>query len=132
MKSSVEKFINPDSSKQGREIYFSRKQNQVKPLLLRFNDNTGQLYNNNDNNNKDDNNNNNNNNNSNNFIQNFCSSAFLLCRHITYGKPGNVNFESKLESVQCNATLAVTGAIQRSNRDSIYAELGLESLSATF
>ena len=44
---------------------------------------------------------------------------------IIYGKPGNVNFESKLERVQYNACLAIAGT----NWDSIYAELGLESLS---
>ena len=50
---------------------------------------------------------------------------------MTYnGKPGNVSFESKLERVQYNACLAITGAIHGSNRDSIYVELGLESLSA--
>ena len=56
--------------------------------------------------------------------------------HIDYAdiisdKPGNVNFESKLERVKYNACLAITGAIQGTNRDSIYAELGLESLSAS-
>ena len=49
---------------------------------------------------------------------------------IRYDKPGNVNFESKLERVQYKACLAITGAIQVTNMDSIYAELGLESLSA--
>ena len=47
-----------------------------------------------------------------------------------YGKPGNVNFESKLERVQYNACLAIIGAMQGTSRDSIYVELGLESLSA--
>ena len=42
----------------------------------------------------------------------------------------NVNFESKLERVQYKACLAITGAIQVTNMDIIYAELGLESLSA--
>ena len=45
-------------------------------------------------------------------------------------KPGNVNFESKLERVQYNACLALTDAIRGTNRDSIYAELDLESLLA--
>ena len=48
---------------------------------------------------------------------------------IIYDKPGNVSFESKLERVQCNTCSATTGAIRGTNRDSIYAELGLESLS---
>ena len=48
---------------------------------------------------------------------------------IIYDKPGNVNFESKLERVQYNACLSITGAIRGTNRENIYAELGLESLS---
>ena len=50
---------------------------------------------------------------------------------IMYEKPGNVNFESKLERVQYNACLAITGAIWGTNRSSIFAEVGLESLSAS-
>ena len=49
---------------------------------------------------------------------------------IMYDKPGDINFESKLERVQYNACLAITGAKQGNNRNSIYAELGLESISA--
>ena len=49
---------------------------------------------------------------------------------IIFDKPGNVDFESKLERILYNAYLAITDAIQGTNRDSIYAELGLESLSA--
>ena len=49
---------------------------------------------------------------------------------IIYDKPGKVNFESKLEKVQYNACLAITGDIHGSKSDSIHAELGLESLSA--
>ena len=54
----------------------------------------------------------------------------IFITDIIYDKPGNVNFESKVERVQYDACLAITGAIQGTNRDSIYAELGLESLSA--
>ena len=50
--------------------------------------------------------------------------------NIIFDKRGNVNFKSKLERVQYDACLAITGAIQGTNRDGIYAELGLESLSA--
>ena len=39
---------------------------------------------------------------------------------IIYGKPRNVNFESKLKRVQYNTFLAITGAIQATNKDSIY------------
>ena len=48
---------------------------------------------------------------------------------IIYDKSVHGNFESKLERLQYNACLAITGAIRGANRDSIYAELGLESLS---
>ena len=40
-----------------------------------------------------------------------------------YDKAGNINFESKLERVQYNACLAITGAIKGSNRGSICTEL---------
>ena len=53
----------------------------------------------------------------------------LDCADIIYGKPGNAYFEPKLERVQYNACLAITGAIRGTNKDSINAELGLESLS---
>ena len=49
---------------------------------------------------------------------------------IIYGNPGKEIFESKLERVQYNACLVITGAIRGTSRDSIYAELGLELLSA--
>ena len=49
---------------------------------------------------------------------------------IMYDKPGDINFESKLERVQYNACLTITDAKQGNNRNSIYAELGLESISA--
>ena len=48
---------------------------------------------------------------------------------IIYGNPGKEIFESKLERVQYNACLVITGAIRGTSRDSIYAELGLELLS---
>ena len=48
--------------------------------------------------------------------------------YIMHDKSGNVIFESKLERAQYKACLAITGAIQGTNRESIYAELSLESL----
>ena len=48
--------------------------------------------------------------------------------YIMYDKSGNVIFESKLERAQYKACLAIAGAIQGTNRESIYAELSLESL----
>ena len=49
---------------------------------------------------------------------------------IIYDQPNNESFCEKLESIQYNAALAITGAIQGTSRDKIYAELGLESLKA--
>ena len=36
--------------------------------------------------------------------------------YATYGKLGNVNFESKLEKVQCNACLAIPAGNQGTNK----------------
>ena len=48
---------------------------------------------------------------------------------ILYDKPGNENFQSKLEKVQYRASLAITGAIKETSRQNLYNELGLHSLS---
>ena len=42
----------------------------------------------------------------------------------------NESFHVKLESLQYNATLAITGAIRGSSTENIYGELGLESLKS--
>ena len=39
-----------------------------------------------------------------------------------------MSFRSKLESVQYNAALAITGCIRGTSRERLYEELGLESL----
>ena len=49
---------------------------------------------------------------------------------IIYGKAFNKTFHAKLESLQNNATLAVTGAIRGSPTKKIYQKLGLESLKS--
>ena len=38
------------------------------------------------------------------------------------------SFQKKLETIQYNAALAITGAIRRTSREKVYSELGLESL----
>ena len=48
---------------------------------------------------------------------------------IIYDKPLNKPFKKKIESVQYNATLIITGAIKGTCRDKIYQGLGLESLA---
>ena len=48
---------------------------------------------------------------------------------IIYDRPNIDTFVSKLESVQYNACLAITGAIRGTSKERIYDELGLEHLS---
>ena len=40
----------------------------------------------------------------------------------------NMSFHHKLESIQYNACLAITGAIRGTSKEKLYQELGLESL----
>ena len=47
---------------------------------------------------------------------------------IIYDKASIGSFQQKLESIEYNATLAITGAIKGTSREKIYSELGLESL----
>ena len=49
---------------------------------------------------------------------------------IIYDQPNNDSFCEKLESIQYKAALAITGAIQGTSRERIFAELGLETLKA--
>ena len=48
---------------------------------------------------------------------------------IIYDNPGNTTLCSKLESIQYNACLAITGCIRGTSREKLYSELGLESLA---
>ena len=53
--------------------------------------------------------------------------------HLDYGdilfdQTYNSSFHEKLESIQCNPCLALTGAIRGSSKKKIYQELGFESL----
>ena len=47
---------------------------------------------------------------------------------ILYDQAYNVTFQHKLESIQYNACLAITGAIRGTSKEKLYQELGLESL----
>ena len=49
---------------------------------------------------------------------------------VIYDKMFNESFHTKLESLQYNATLAITGAIRGSSSEKLYKELGLESLKS--
>ena len=46
---------------------------------------------------------------------------------IIYDQPNNDSFVRKLESIQHNAALAITGAIKGTSKERLYEELGLES-----
>ena len=57
----------------------------------------------------------------------------LVRPHLDYGnmiydEAYNKRFHQKLESIQYNACLALSGAIRGSSREKLYHELGLESL----
>ena len=49
---------------------------------------------------------------------------------VIYDRAFNESFQNKLESLQCNAAFAITGAIRGSSREKLYQELGLELLKA--
>ena len=49
---------------------------------------------------------------------------------IVYDQPNNESFISKLEQVQYNAALAITGALKCTSHSNFYNELGLESLES--
>ena len=48
---------------------------------------------------------------------------------IIYDQPHNQSLSDRIESVQYNAALAITGAIRGTSRERLYQELGFESLS---
>ena len=57
---------------------------------------------------------------------------FFIRLHLDYGdilydQTFNNSFHGKLESIQYNAALAITGAIRGSSRGKLYQELGFES-----
>ena len=47
---------------------------------------------------------------------------------VIYDQPNNKSFCSKIEWIQYNAALAITGAIRGTSQTKLYNELGLESL----
>ena len=48
--------------------------------------------------------------------------------NIVYDQPSNDVFSDKLESVQYNSALAITGAMKGTSREKLYQRLGLEYL----
>ena len=53
---------------------------------------------------------------------------YLDCGDILYDQAYNMSFHHKLESIQYNACLAITGAVQGTSKEKLYLELGLETL----
>ena len=49
---------------------------------------------------------------------------------VIYNQACNSSFHEKLESIQCKACLAITGAIRGTSSEKLYQELGLESLKS--
>ena len=47
---------------------------------------------------------------------------------ILYDQGNNMSFQQKLESIQYNTCLAITGVIQGTSKEKLYQELRLESL----
>ena len=48
--------------------------------------------------------------------------------NVIYDQPNNSRLSDKIESVQYNAALAITGTIRGTSNEKLYQELGLESL----
>ena len=49
-------------------------------------------------------------------------------RDVVYDQPNNESFSVKLEKIQYNTALAITGIIKCTSREKLYKELGLEFL----
>ena len=149
----MENVLNPDPSKQAQEVIFSRKINKVHHLPLLFNNSTIQQISSqkhlginldeeltfkhhiNEKINK-----------ANKGIGIIRKLNIILPRsalltiyrsfvrpHLDYGdviydQPENESFSSRIESVQYNASLAITGAIRGTSQEKLYQESGLESL----
>ena len=54
--------------------------------------------------------------------------SHLGYRDIIYDQAYNVSFHQKIDSIQYNAALVITGAISGTSREKLYHELGFESL----
>ena len=53
--------------------------------------------------------------------------SLSIINDVIYDQPCNASFSNKIESVQYNAALAITGAIKGSSCDKFYEELGLST-----
>ena len=57
-----------------------------------------------------------------------CIRSILEYADVIYDQPSNNSFSDKIESIQYNAALAITGAIRGTSKEKLYNELGLEYL----
>ena len=46
---------------------------------------------------------------------------------VTYDQAYNASFQQKLDSIQYNAALDITGAVRGPSKEKLYDELGLET-----
>ena len=58
-----------------------------------------------------------------------CIKPHLDYGDIVYDRTGNSTFSEKIETIQYNACLAITGCFRGTSREKLYFELGLESLA---
>ena len=56
--------------------------------------------------------------------------SLLEYADVIYDQPSNTSFSDKIECIQYNAALAITGAIRGTSKDKLYKELGFEYLSS--
>ena len=56
--------------------------------------------------------------------------SILEYADVIYDQPSNNSFSDKIESIQYNAALAITGAIRGTSKEKLYKELGFEYLSS--
>ena len=97
-------IFNLDLSKQAQEVIFSRKTNKISHPTTTFN-----------------------------TVPVACTSCqkhlrLYLDEKLHFRQPNNESFCTKIERIQCNAILAITGAIRGTSQIKLYKELGLESL----
>ena len=59
------------------------------------------------------------------------TSPHLDYADVIYDQAYNVAFHQKLESIQYNSAVAITGAIRGTSTEKLYNELGLETLEKT-
>ena len=66
------------------------------------------------------------------LLHRVCLENFIFAKQrygdVIYDKTYKVSFQQKVESIQYNAAVAITGAIRGTSKEKLFEELGLESL----